>query len=64
MTGERAASDFTRGRILSPLVRFMIPVFFSMLIQSLYGAVDLLIVGKFASSVDVSAVATGSQILS
>ena len=63
MTGERAASDFTRGRILSPLVRFMIPVFFSMLIQSLYGAVDLLIVGKFASSVDVSAVATGSQIL-
>ena len=63
MTGERTASDFTRGKILSPLVRFMIPVFFSMLIQSLYGAVDLLIVGKFASSVDVSAVATGSQIL-
>ena len=50
-------------RILLPLVRFMIPVFFSMLIQSLYGAVDLLIVGKFASSVDVSAVATGSQIM-
>ena len=63
MTGESTASDFTRGKILSPLVRFMIPVFFSMLIQSLYGAVDLLIVGKFASSVDVSAVATGSQIL-
>ena len=29
----------------------------------MYGAVDLLIVGKFASSVDVSAVSTGSQIM-
>lgn len=28
-----------------------------------YGAVDLLIVGKFASSADVSAVSTGSQIM-
>lgn len=29
----------------------------------MYGAVDLLIVGKFASSADVSAVSTGSQIM-
>ena len=56
-------TDFTKGKILSPLLLFMIPVFFSMFIQSLYGAVDLLIVGKFADSVHVSAVATGSQIM-
>lgn len=29
----------------------------------MYGTVDLLIVGQFASSTDVSAVATGSQIM-
>lgn len=59
----RKEADFTKGKILSPLLLFMIPVFFSMFIQSLYGAVDLLIVGKFADSVHVSAVATGSQIM-
>ncbi len=56
-------NDFTQGKILSPLIRFMVPVFLAMLLQSMYGAVDLLIVGKFARSVDVSAVSTGSQIM-
>ena len=42
------SNDFTTGGILSPLLRFMIPVFFAMLLQAMYGAVDLLIVGKFA----------------
>ncbi len=55
--------DFTQGKILSPLIRFMVPVFLAMFLQSMYGAVDLLIVGKFAQSVDVSAVSTGSQIM-
>ncbi len=56
-------NDFTEGRILSPLLRFMLPVFFAMFLQSMYGAVDLMIVGKFAASLDVSAVSTGSQIM-
>ena len=55
--------NFTEGRILSPLIRFMVPVFLAMFLQAMYGAVDLLIVGKFARSVDVSAVSTGSQIM-
>ena len=56
-------NDFTTGRILAPLIRFMLPVFFAMFLQSMYGAVDLLIVGQFAQSTDVSAVSTGSQIM-
>ena len=60
MSQER---NFTEGKILSPLIRFMVPVFLAMFLQAMYGAVDLLIVGKFASSVDVSAVSTGSQIM-
>ncbi len=55
--------DFTEGKILSPLLRFAIPVLFALFLQSLYGAVDLLVVGKFAESADVSAVSTGSQIM-
>ena len=58
-----AENDFTRGKILSPLIKFMVPVFLAMLLQAMYGAVDLLIVGKFAHSTDVSAVSTGSQIM-
>ena len=56
-------NDFTTGRILGPLIRFMVPVFLAMLLQAMYGAVDLLIVGQFAQSLDVSAVSTGSQMM-
>ena len=55
--------DFTKGRILVPLLRFAVPVIFALFLQAMYGAVDLLIVGRFASSADVSAVSTGSQIM-
>ena len=55
--------DFTSGKILSPLIRFALPVMFALFLQFMYGAVDLLIVGKFASSADVSAVSTGSQMM-
>ena len=56
-------NNFTQGRILLPLLRFMLPVFLAMLLQAMYGAVDLLIVGQFARSLDVSAVSTGSQMM-
>ena len=59
----RKENDFTTGKILFPLLRFMGPVFIAMLLQSMYGAVDLLIVGQFARSPDVSAVSTGSQMM-
>ena len=55
--------DFTSGRIMAPLLRFAVPVLFALFLQATYGAVDLLIVGQFASSADVSAVSTGSQIM-
>ena len=54
---------FTEGRILQPLILFAFPVLFALFLQAMYGAVDLLIVGKFASAADVSAVSTGSQIM-
>lgn len=56
-------TSFTQGKILRPLIVFALPVLFALFLQAMYGAVDLLIVGKFASSADVSAVSTGSQIM-
>ncbi len=56
-------TTFTEGKILQPLILFALPVLFALFLQAMYGAVDLLIVGKFASSADVSAVSTGSQIM-
>ncbi len=55
--------DFIEGRIVPALLRFAGPVLFAMFLQSMYGAVDLMIVGKFAEAADVSAVSTGSQIM-
>ena len=56
-------TNFTEGKILGPLMRFALPAAAALLLQSLYGAVDLLIVGRYASSADVSAVSTGAQIM-
>ena len=55
--------DFTKGKIVGPLVRFAGPVLLAMFLQALYGAVDLLVVGHFATSADVSGVAIGSQLM-
>ena len=56
-------NTFIQGKILKPLILFALPVLLALFLQAMYGAVDLLIVGKFASSADVSAVSTGSQIM-
>ena len=55
--------DLTQGKILGPFLRFTLPILFALFLQAMYGAVDLLIVGKFAQAADVSAVSTGSQIM-
>ena len=55
--------DFTDGKIFSPLVKFIISIFAALFLQTMYGAVDLLIVGRFGNAADVSAVSTGSQIM-
>lgn len=59
----KKTQDFTQGKILLPLVSFAMPVLLALLLQAMYGAVDLLVVGQFGEAADVSAVSTGSQIL-
>ena len=55
--------DFTQGSIFGKLIQFMIPILGALILQAMYGAVDLLIVGHFGSTAGISAVSTGSSIL-
>ena len=61
MNKEKA--DFTQGSILQKLFWFMLPILGALILQEAYGAVDLLVVGRFGSTSGLSAVSTGSQVL-
>lgn len=61
MTSDKR--DFTQGNILQKLISFMLPVLGALILQAAYGAVDLLVVGRFGSTSGLSAVSTGSQVL-
>lgn len=61
MNKEKA--DFTQGSILQKLFWFMLPILGALILQAAYGAVDLLVVGRFGSTSGLSAVSTGSQVL-
>ena len=56
-------TDFTQGSILGKLIPFMMPILGALILQAAYGAVDLLVVGRFGTTAGLSAVSTGSQIL-
>lgn len=60
---NKEKSDFTQGSILKKLIPFMIPILGALVLQAAYGAVDLLVVGRFGSTAGLSAVSTGSQVL-
>ena len=45
------------------LLKFALPVLLALLLQAMYGAVDLQVVGRFGTAADISAVSTGSQIM-
>lgn len=55
--------DFTKGSILKKLIAFMVPILGALVLQAAYGAVDLLVVGRYGSTSGLSAVSTGSQVL-
>lgn len=58
-----SSRNLTEGKILSSLIRFALPVFLALFLQALYGGVDLLVVGQFAYTEDVSGVSSGSMLM-
>lgn len=57
------SNDFTKGPLYGPMIRFLLPVLLALFLQAMYGAVDLFVVGQFATKADISAVSTGSQLV-
>ena len=57
---KKPAMDFTTGNIFTKLLKFMMPVLGALVLQTMYGAVDILVVGKFGTRESISAVSTGS----
>lgn len=43
-------SDFTQGSILKKMIPFMMPILGALILQAAYGAVDLLVVGRFGTN--------------
>ena len=63
METKKLSDDFTHGSIVGKLLKFMIPILGALILQAMYGAVDLLVVGQFGTNAGISAVSTGSNII-
>lgn len=55
--------DFTTGSIFPKLLNFMLPILGALILQTMYGAVDILVVGWFGTEESISAVSTGSSLI-
>lgn len=55
--------DFTTGSIPVKMTKFMFPILGALILQAMYSAVDLLIVGQFGTTAGISGVSTGSSIM-
>lgn len=60
MSGKQ---DFTTGSIPKKMLKFMLPVLGALILQAMYSAVDLLIVGKYGTTEGISGVTTGSSVM-
>jgi len=56
-------NDLTRGSVFRKLWAFTLPFIGANLLQTLYGMVDLYIVGRFAATADVSAVSVSGTVI-
>jgi len=53
---KKHTMDLTQGPIFQQLILFVIPIFFTQLLQTLYNAADRIVVGQFAGSLALAAV--------
>ena len=63
LEGVIVMNDFTQGSILKKMIKFMIPILGALVLQAMYGAVDLMIVGQFGTTSGLSGISTGSNIM-
>ena len=52
----------TEGNVFHVLLAFSVPFLVANVIQALYGAVDLMVIGWYCTPASVAAVSTGTQV--
>ena len=60
---DKRENTFLEGSVFQSLIRFAVPVLGALILQAAYGAVDLLVVGRFGDASSISAVGTGSAFM-
>lgn len=60
---DKKEISFVEGPVFGSLIRFALPVLGALILQAAYGAVDLLVVGRFGDATSISAVGTGSAFM-
>ena len=66
MTKEKSLSysvDFTNGPIAGKMLKFALPLMFSSILQLLFNAADIIVVGKFAGDECVAAVGSTTSLI-
>ena len=61
-SAKRESMNLTEGKILPLIIKFMIPLMLTSLLQQLYGAVDSAVVGKFSGAEALAAVGATAPI--
>lgn len=56
-------SSLVEGPVFGSMIRFAVPILGALILQAAYGAVDLLVVGRFGDASSISAVGTGSTFM-
>jgi putative MATE family efflux protein len=60
---KKGKSALTEGSVFHALISFALPVLGALVLQAAYGAVDLLVVGRFGDAASISAVGTGTTFM-
>ena len=58
--GHEKKKDYTEGPMLGKIILFMLPVMFTGIIQLLYNAADMVVVGNWADNADAAVAAVGA----
>ena len=61
---KSAAMDMTQGPILGPLLAFSLPIIFTGVLQLLFNAADIIVVGQFVDETAVAAVGACTSLIS
>ncbi len=63
MDNNEKKLDLLNGDVKKVLILFALPFVYANILQALYGAVDLFVIGRFCDSSAVSAVGIGTEIM-